>query len=106
MRVTDTVIKFITVRIDEKLKKIAKRKVHRDKRAARRPAMPVAPPAMMVPSEPSAGGPAPGMPGAPKPVDVKPAEPKPAEPTPAEAKGVEPEPVAVGAGEPETKAAE
>ena len=106
MRVTDTVIKFITVRIDEKLKKIAKRKVHRDKRAARRPAMPVAPPAMMVPSEPSAGGPAPGMPGAPKPVDVKPAEPKPAEPTPAEVKGVEPEPVAVGAGEPETKAAE
>src|ERR1700691_4486922 len=68
MRVTDTVIKFITVRIDEKLKKIAKRKVHRDKRAARRPAMPVAVPAMMVPSEPSAGGgPAPGMPGAPKP---------------------------------------
>jgi small subunit ribosomal protein S6 len=101
MRVTDTVIKFITVRIDEKLKKIAKRKVHRDKRAARRPAMPVAPPAMMVPSEPSAGGPPPGMPGAPKPVDVKPAEPKPAEP-----KTGEPEPVAVGAGEPETKAAE
>src|ERR1700679_1675087 len=67
MRVTDTVIKFITVRIDEKLKKIAKRKVHRDKRAARRPAVPVATPAMMpVPSEPSAGGPAPGMPGAPK----------------------------------------
>src|SRR5580692_2663221 len=70
MRVTDTVIKFITVRIDEKLKKIAKRKVHRDKRAARRPAMPVAPPAMMVPSEPSAGGPAPGLPGAPKPLDL------------------------------------
>ena len=96
MRVTDTVIKFITVRIDEKLKKIAKRKVHRDKRAARRPAMPVAPPAMMVPSEPSAGGPAPGMPGAPKPLEAKPVEVKPAEP----------EPVAVGAGEPETKAAE
>ena len=30
-------IKFITVRIDEKLKKIAKRKKARDKRAARRP---------------------------------------------------------------------
>ena len=96
MRVTDTVIKFITVRIDEKLKKIAKRKVHRDKRAARRPAMPVAPPAMMVPSEPSAGGPPPGMPGAPKPLEAKPVEVKPAEP----------EPVAVGAGEPVTKAAE
>jgi small subunit ribosomal protein S6 len=101
MRVTDTVIKFITVRIDEKLKKIAKRKVHRDKRAARRPAMPTPPPAMMVPSEPSAGGPAPGMPGAPKPLeakapevkapDVKPAEPKPAEPEQAEVAGSEPE---------------
>src|SRR5579862_9139710 len=37
MRVTDMVIKFITVRIDEKLKKIEKRKKARDKRAARRP---------------------------------------------------------------------
>jgi hypothetical protein len=89
MRVTDTVIKFITVRIDEKLKKIAKRKVHRDKRAARRPAMPVAVPAMLVPSEPSAGGPAPGMPGAPKPVE-KPAEPKPAEPELVETNAGEP----------------
>ena len=42
MRVTDMVIKFITVRIDEKLKKIEKRKKHRDKRAARRPAPQVA----------------------------------------------------------------
>ncbi len=89
MRVTDTVIKFITVRIDEKMKKIAKRKVHRDKRAARRPAMPVAPPAMLVPSEPAAGGPAPGMPGAPKPVE-KPAEPKPAEPELVETNAGEP----------------
>jgi small subunit ribosomal protein S6 len=78
MRNTDTVIKFITVRIDEKLKKIAKRKVHRDKRAARRPAVPVPPPAMM-PSEPAAaGGPAPGMPGVPKPAE--PADHKVAEP--------------------------
>jgi small subunit ribosomal protein S6 len=107
MRVTDTVIKFITVRIDEKLKKIAKRKVHRDKRAARRPAIPVAPPAMMVPSEPAAGGgPAPGMPGAPKPAlgEAKPAEPKPAEPKAAEPKSAEPELVETTAGEP--KAAE
>jgi small subunit ribosomal protein S6 len=95
MRVTDTVIKFITVRIDEKLKKIAKRKVHRDKRAARRPAIPVAPPAMMMPSEPSAG-PAPGMPGVPKPAL---GEPKPVEP-----KAAEPELVETTAGEP--KAAE
>ena len=38
MRVSDLVIKFITVRIDEKQKKIAKRKKARDKRAARKPA--------------------------------------------------------------------
>src|ERR1035438_2629392 len=35
LRVQDQVMKFITVRIDEKLKKIAKRKKSRDKRAAR-----------------------------------------------------------------------
>src|SRR6185369_9346794 len=40
MRVADQVIKFITVRIDEKQKKIEKRKKARDKRAARRPAPP------------------------------------------------------------------
>ena len=45
MRVTDMVIKFITVRIDEKQKKIDKRKKARDKRAARRPAPQVAAPA-------------------------------------------------------------
>ena len=42
LRVNDLVIKFITVRIDETLKRIEKRKKQRDKRAARRPA-PVAP---------------------------------------------------------------
>jgi len=61
MRVTDMVIKFITVRIDEKLKKIEKRKKKRDKRAARKPPPPAAPPAL--PSEP--GHAAPGVPGAP-----------------------------------------
>ena len=35
LRVTDVVMKFITVRIDEKLKKIEKRKKEREKRAAR-----------------------------------------------------------------------
>jgi small subunit ribosomal protein S6 len=45
LRVTDMVIKFITVRIDEKLKKIEKRKKARDKRAAKRPAPQVAAPA-------------------------------------------------------------
>jgi small subunit ribosomal protein S6 len=69
MRVTDMVIKFITVRIDEKTKKIEKRKKQRDKRAARRPP----PPPMASPMQPAAGPaspagpslPAPAMPAAP-----------------------------------------
>ena len=69
MRVTDMVIKFITVRIDEKMKKIEKRRKHREKRAAKRPPPPMAPPAMPpMPSEPSAaipGAPAHPLPGAP-----------------------------------------
>jgi small subunit ribosomal protein S6 len=60
LRVADSVIKFITVRIDEKQKKIDKRKKARDKRAARRPApMPMASPA--VPAAPVA----PAMPALP-----------------------------------------
>jgi small subunit ribosomal protein S6 len=69
LRVTDSVMKFITVRIDEKLKKIEKRKKARDKRAARRPAPQMAaplPPAVApgAPAEPVAapGHPAPGEP--------------------------------------------
>src|SRR5438552_358250 len=69
MRVTDMVIKFITVRVDQKMKKITKRKKHREKRAARRP-VPVAPPPAMPgvgPGAPGAAtpGPAPAMPAAP-----------------------------------------
>src|ERR1700756_331428 len=44
MRVADMVIKFITVRVDEKQKKIEKRKKAREKRAARRPPPPAPPP--------------------------------------------------------------
>jgi len=66
MRVTDMVIKFITVRIDEKMKKIEKRKKQRDKRAARRPApqisAPVAPAAPAVPAMPAEHAAAPGLP--------------------------------------------
>src|SRR6202043_2412154 len=71
LRVTDQVMKFITVRIDEKMKKIEKRKKAREKRAARKPAVPVAAPsapsmehAMAGAAEPT---PRPGapMPGAP-----------------------------------------
>jgi small subunit ribosomal protein S6 len=69
MRVTDMVIKFITVRIDEKMKKIDKRKKHREKRAAKRPPPPAAPPAMpTMPLEPTGaipGAPAHPMPSAP-----------------------------------------
>jgi small subunit ribosomal protein S6 len=83
LRVADMVMKFITVRIDEKLKKIDKRKKQREKRAARRPAPQVAPPSMPSMAEPVASGPMPGapMPGAP------------ARPTPAPAPAPEPEPV-------------
>ncbi|HVT91584.1 MAG TPA: 30S ribosomal protein S6 [Bryobacteraceae bacterium] len=71
LRVSDLVIKFLTVRIDEKLKKIAKRKKSRDKRAARRPA----PPVHAAPAPPEGAAPAaPAMPGAPA-APEKPAEP-------------------------------
>jgi small subunit ribosomal protein S6 len=64
LRVADLVLKFITVRIDEKLKRIEKRRRARDKRAARRPApAPALPPsAPSLPAEP--GPPIPGAPGA------------------------------------------
>jgi len=80
MRVTDMVIKFITVRIDEKLKKIEKRKKHRVKRAARRPAPQPSAPAH--PAEHAASGP--GMPGAgaPGPSLPVPAGPAPGVPEP------------------------
>lgn len=44
LRVADLVMKFLTVRIDEKLKKIEKRRKQREKRAARKPAPQVAAP--------------------------------------------------------------
>jgi small subunit ribosomal protein S6 len=83
LRVSDAVMKFITVRIDERLKKIAKRKKARDKRAARRPAPVVHAPA--VPAEgavPMPGAPAPAMPAAP--AAPAPAAPAPDAPAPAE----------------------
>ncbi len=68
LRVSDIVLKFLTVRIDETLKRLEKRKKQRDKRAARRAAS--APPApAAVPGAP--GAPvhpveAPAMPGQPR----------------------------------------
>jgi len=87
LRVTDMVIKFITVRIDEKQKKIDKRKKAREKRAARKPAPQLAPAAPAaapaLPGEPAA---APGLPGAPPPAAPAPVaeHPAPAAPVAAE----------------------
>jgi small subunit ribosomal protein S6 len=81
LRVTDMVIKFITVRIDEKQKKIEKRKKAREKRAARKPAPPVAAPAAPAPAEPAAA--VPGIPAAPAPAHPAPAAPAAAHPAPA-----------------------
>lgn len=83
MRVNDIVIKFITVRLDERMKKIAKRQKHREKRAARKPPPP--PPS----AAPTEGAPAPGAPvapGAPAPAAPMPAAPMPAAPVAAEEK--------------------
>ncbi len=69
LRVTDLVVKSITVRIDEKLKKIEKRKKAREKRAKRKPA-----PMAAAPARPAAA-PVPATP-----VTIAPGEPSPAEP--------------------------
>ena len=67
LRVADLVLKFLTVRIDERMKWLEKRRKLREKRAARRPAAPapsaaaVASPA--IPAEPPA--PVPGTPETP-----------------------------------------
>ena len=79
LRVSDLVLKFITVRIDVKMKKIEKRRKAREKRAARRPAPPPVAPSMpaaeAVPVPGAPGGPMPGapMPGAPAPAAAAPA---------------------------------
>ncbi len=94
MRVTDLVIKFITVRVDEKQKKIDKRKKAREKRAARKPAPQVAAPSAPFPAAAAGGDHAlPGQPGAPAPAHPAPAPPAPAATAPAEPT---PEPVTEG----------
>ncbi len=60
LRVSDLVLKFITVRVDEKRKRVEKRKKQREKRAARKPA-----PAAPAPQSPSPeAGAVPGVPEA------------------------------------------
>ncbi len=58
LRVTDAVIKFITVRMDERMRRVEKRKKRREKRAARKPQV-------AAPLAPAAPGVRPEMPGAP-----------------------------------------
>lgn len=77
LRVSDLVMKFITVRIDEKLKKIEKRRKQREKRAHRKPTPASSAPALpsveqlMAAGEaeakrgPMPGAPAPALPAAP-----------------------------------------
>jgi small subunit ribosomal protein S6 len=68
LRVADMVLKFITVRIDQTLKRLDKRKKQRDKRAAKRASQAPAAPAPGAPSlerQMAEGGPAPAMPGKP-----------------------------------------
>ncbi len=61
LRVADPVIKFLTVRIDEELKRIEKAKAAREKRTARKPA--AAAPSKPAPSKAeSPGSPSPGAP--------------------------------------------
>jgi small subunit ribosomal protein S6 len=64
LRVADLVIKFLTVRIDEKMKRIEKRRKAREKRAARKPAPPPMPAAVASPLLPQdVPSPVPGSPG-------------------------------------------
>jgi len=65
LRVSDVVIKFLTVRIDQTLKRLEKRKKDREKRASRRPvSAPASTPAPMLPGAPMHEAPA--MPGLPR----------------------------------------
>jgi small subunit ribosomal protein S6 len=85
LRVSDSVIKFLTVRIDEKLKRIEKRKKAREKRAARKPVPVVAAPAApeFPIGEPAPAGPVPGAPAPGAPVTASPAPHSAAPSTPA-----------------------
>jgi small subunit ribosomal protein S6 len=86
LRVQDSVIKFLTVRIDETLKRLDKRKKEREKRAHRRPQAVAPQPSlaqqMLGGAAEGAAHPLPGapVPGAPVPVPAAPAHPAPAQP--------------------------
>ena len=72
LRVSDLVLKYLTVRIDEKLKRVEKRRKARAKRAARKPAQAPSAPAVASPLLPGeAPPPMPGAPGAPSPASAQ-----------------------------------
>ncbi|MDX2178762.1 MAG: 30S ribosomal protein S6 [Bryobacteraceae bacterium] len=91
LRVNDLVIKFLTVRLDEKLKWVEKRKKRREERAKRKP-----PVASVIPAVPGLAPAIPGAPGAPVPAAPMPAAPLPGKPPASEA---ELAPVALEVGE-------
>ena len=67
LRVNDLVLKFLTVRLDERLKWVEKRKKKREERAKRKPPAPVTPaipaaPVAAVPGAPATPSPAPAAP--------------------------------------------
>jgi len=66
LRVSDLVLKFLTVRIDQTLKRLEKRKKERDKRAAKRATMSPSPVAAPVPPAPAQPMETPAIPGMPK----------------------------------------
>ncbi len=82
MRVQDSIIKFLTVRIDETLKRLDKRKKEREKRAHRRPqaAAPQPSLAQQMLGGVAGDGAAHPLPGAPVAVPAAPAHPAPAQP--------------------------
>jgi small subunit ribosomal protein S6 len=100
LRVQDSVIKFITVRIDETLKRLDKRKKEREKRAHRRPQPPTPQPSLAQAMLGGAEGVAHPAPGAPVTVPAAPAPAVPAHPAPG-APAAEPGP-AVKADQPPT----
>jgi small subunit ribosomal protein S6 len=100
MRVQDSVIKFITVRIDETLKRVEKRKKEREKRAHRRPQAAAPQPSL---AQQMLGGAAEGghvAPGLPVPAVAAPAHPAPAQPGPAQPGPAQPMPAGVAPGKP------
>jgi small subunit ribosomal protein S6 len=61
LRVSDTVVKFLTVRIDQDLKRLEKLKKKREKRAQRKPPPPEAAPASPMPANPMPAEPEPAL---------------------------------------------